>query len=111
MLRTIPATRLPYARAVRWTWGAMEVFRVLDPDLTLELPQDEATVKQLRAAGWLDPYLTEAGALLVASSATVIRTRSRIVLVDPWLAFDDPARLAPRLAALRAHGVDPQEVD
>jgi glyoxylase-like metal-dependent hydrolase (beta-lactamase superfamily II) len=89
----------------------MEVFRVLDPDVTLELPQDEATLKQLRAAGWLDPYLTEAGALLVASSATVIRTRSRVVVVDPWLAFDDPARLAPRLAALRAHGVDPQEVD
>jgi glyoxylase-like metal-dependent hydrolase (beta-lactamase superfamily II) len=40
-----------------------------------------------------------------------VRTPSAVVVVDPWLAFDDPARLAPRLAALRAAGVDPEEVD
>jgi glyoxylase-like metal-dependent hydrolase (beta-lactamase superfamily II) len=97
---------------VRWTWGAIEVFRVLDPDVTLELPPDDATKASLaRAGAWLDPYRTADGGLLVGSSATVIRTRSSVVIVDPWLAFDDPARLAPRLAALRAHGVDPAEVD
>jgi glyoxylase-like metal-dependent hydrolase (beta-lactamase superfamily II) len=97
---------------VRWTWGAIEVFRVPDPDVTLELPQDaEAQASLARAGAWLDPYRTVDGGLLVGSSATVIRTRSSVVLVDPWLAFDDPARLAPRLAALRAHGVDPADVD
>lgn len=82
-----------------------------DPEVSLELPQEAPDQARLRAAGWLDPYLTAEGGLLVGSSATVIRTRSRVVIVDPWLAFDDPARLAPRLAALRAHGVDPDEVD
>jgi glyoxylase-like metal-dependent hydrolase (beta-lactamase superfamily II) len=96
---------------VRWTWGAIEVFRVPDPEFSLELPQDEATLASLRSTRWLDDYLTADGALVVGSSATVVRTRSSIVLIDPWLAFDDPARLAPRLAALRAHGVDPQDVD
>jgi glyoxylase-like metal-dependent hydrolase (beta-lactamase superfamily II) len=90
----------------------VEVTRVADPDFELVLPQDEATAQRLTGLGWLAPsYLTAQGALQVGSSAIVVRTPSAVVLVDPWLAFDDPARLAPRLAALRAAGVDPVEVD
>lgn len=95
----------------RWTCGAVEVVRLPDPGVTLAIPQDEATEARLRATGWLDPYLGDDGSLLVGSSATLVRTKSATILVDPWLAFDDPARLAPRLAALRAAGVAPPDVD
>lgn len=95
----------------RWTCGVIEVVRVPDPEVTLAIPQDGPTEQRLRATGWLDPYLAADGSLLVGSSATLVRTRSSTVLVDPWLAFDDPARLAPRLAALRAVGVKPDDVD
>jgi glyoxylase-like metal-dependent hydrolase (beta-lactamase superfamily II) len=96
----------------RWSWGAVEVTRVGDPDFELVLPQDEATSEVLTRVGWLTPsYLTDGGALRVGSSAIVVRTPSAVVLVDPWLTFDDPARLAPRLSALRGAGVDPGEVD
>jgi glyoxylase-like metal-dependent hydrolase (beta-lactamase superfamily II) len=96
----------------RWKWGAIEITRVEDPDFDLVLPQDDATADALRHWGWLRPdYVTPDHALRIGSSATVVRTPSAVVLVDPWLAFDDPARLAPRHAALRASGVDPDEVD
>ena len=95
-----------------WKWGAIEITRVEDPDFDLVLPQDDATADALRHWGWLRPdYVTPDHALRIGSSATVVRTPSAVVVVDPWLAFDDPARHAPRLAALRASGVDPDEVD
>ena len=96
----------------RWSWGAVEVTRVADPDFDLVLEQDAATKASLERADWLWPcYVTDDLSLRVGSSAILVRTPSAIVLIDPWLAFDDPARLAPRLSALRAAGVDPLEVD
>lgn len=90
----------------------MEVLRVEDPGFELVLPQDPVTTDLLRSRPWLAPHwVTPELALRVGSSATVVRTPSATVLVDPFLAFDDPARLAPRLAALRAAGVQPDEVD
>jgi glyoxylase-like metal-dependent hydrolase (beta-lactamase superfamily II) len=96
----------------RWAWGAVEVIRVEDPGFELVLPQDPTTAGALAARPWLAPHwVTPELALRVGSSATVVRTPSALVLVDPFLAFDDPARLAPRLAALRAAGVEPDDVD
>jgi glyoxylase-like metal-dependent hydrolase (beta-lactamase superfamily II) len=95
-----------------WKLGAVEVTRVGDPDFQLILPQDDRTAAALRHWGWLRPdYTTPDHALRIGSSAIVVRTPSAVMLLDPWLAFDDPARLAPRLAALRAAGVDPADVD
>ena len=96
----------------RWAWGAVEVTRVEDPGFELVLPQDEDTTAALASRAWLAPhYVTPERALRVGSSAIAVRTPSAVVIVDPWLAFDDPARLAPRLAALRAAGIEPEEVD
>jgi glyoxylase-like metal-dependent hydrolase (beta-lactamase superfamily II) len=96
----------------RWTIGAIEVTRVADPDFELVLPQDDATAAILKATPWLCPdFVTDEQALRIGSSAIAIRTLSATIVVDPFLAFDDPARLAPRLAALRAARVDPDEVD
>jgi hypothetical protein len=96
----------------RWSFGAVEVTRVEDPDFELLLPQDEESGARLAQRGWLAPrWVTPEMSLRVGSSAIAIRTPSAVVLVDPWLAFDDPARLAPRLAALRAAGIDPTEVE
>ncbi len=95
-----------------WAFGAVEVTRVDDPGFELELPQDAATAAALSARPWLTPtYVSADRSLRVGSSAIVVRTPSAVVVVDPWLAFDDPARLAPRLAALRAAGVEPDAVD
>ena len=97
---------------MRWEWGAVEVTRVDDPGFELVLPQDAETTAALASRPWLLPhYVTPERALRVGSSAIVVRTPSAVIVVDPWLAFDDPARLAPRLAALRAAGIDPDEVD
>jgi glyoxylase-like metal-dependent hydrolase (beta-lactamase superfamily II) len=97
---------------IRWTVGAIEVTRVADPDFELVLPQDDATAAVLRATPWLAPdFVTPEQALRVGSSAIAVRTPSCLLVVDPFLAFDDPARLAPRLAALRSAGVDPDAVD
>lgn len=83
-----------------------------DPEFELILPQDDAAAATLKATPWLCPdFVTEAQALRVSSSALVVRTPSVTIVADPFLAFDDPARLAPRLAALRAAGVDPAAVD
>ena len=96
----------------RWGWGAVEVTRVPDPGFELTLPQDPTSAGALAARPWLSPHwVTPELALRVGSSAIVVRTPSAVLLVDPWLAFDDPASLAPRLAALRAAGIDPGEVD
>lgn len=95
----------------RWTIGAIEVLRVPDPGFELILAQDADTAATLKATPWLCPeFVTEEQALRVGSSALVVRTPSATIVVDPFLAFDDPARLAPRLAALRAAGVEPSEV-
>ncbi len=95
-----------------WAWGAVEITRVDDPGFELVLPQDADTTAAIAARPWLAPhYVTPDLALRVGSSATVVRTPSAVIVVDPWLAFDDPARLAPRLAALRAAGVAPEDVD
>lgn len=83
-----------------------------DPHFELVLPQDHDTAAILKATPWLCPeFVTETQALRVGSSAIAVRTPSATIVVDPFLAFDDPARLAPRLAALRAAGVEPDEVD
>ena len=100
------------AGTTRWTIGAIELTRVADPDFELVLPQDEATAALLKATPWLCPeFVTEDQELRIGSSAICVRTPSATIVVDPFLAFDDPARLAPRLAALRAAGADPDEVD
>jgi len=96
----------------RWTVGAVEIIRVPDPEFALVLPQDDRAAAILKATPWLSPdFVTDEQALRVGSSAIVVRTPSATIVVDPFLAFDDPARLAPRLAALRAAGVDPDAVD
>ncbi len=96
----------------RWTVGAIEVTRVPDPDFELILEQDEHTAAILKATPWLSPeFVTDQQALRVGSSAIAVRTPSATIVADPFLAFDDPARLAPRLAALRAAGIDPAKVD
>lgn len=94
-----------------WTIGAIEIHRVPDPDFELVLPQDAETVAVLKATPWLCPeFVTDEQSLRVSSSAIVVRTPSASIVVDPFLAFDDPARLAPRLASLRAAGIEPESV-
>src|SRR3546814_4802359 len=89
--------------AVTWGVGAVEITRVEDPGFDLTLSQDEETRKALAAAEWLSPWsVTEDLSLRIGSSATIVRTPSAVVLVDPFLAFDDVARLGPRLSALRS---------
>jgi glyoxylase-like metal-dependent hydrolase (beta-lactamase superfamily II) len=103
---------MPQHGTIRWTIGAMEVTRVGDPDFELVLDQDAATAAILEATPWLFPdFVTDEQALRIGSSAIVVRTPSATILVDPFLAFDDPARLAPRMAALRAAGIDQEDVD
>ncbi len=96
----------------QWTIGAVSITRVPDPGFDLVIPQDASTAKLLAGSGWLAPhFVTPTQALRVGSSAIVVRTPSATIAVDPFLAFDDPARLAPRLAAMRAAGTDPDDVD
>lgn len=97
---------------VRWTIGAIEIIRVADPEFELVLPQDPDTAAILKATPWLSPeFITDEQALIIGSSAIAVRTPSATIVVDPFLAFDDPARFAPRLAALRAAGIDRDDVD
>jgi glyoxylase-like metal-dependent hydrolase (beta-lactamase superfamily II) len=96
----------------RWQVGAVEVTRVADPGFELVLPNDPDTAAALAPRTWLGPHWVEPDqSLIIGSSAIVVRTPSASVVFDPFLAFDDPAKLAPRLAALRAAGVDPADVD
>jgi glyoxylase-like metal-dependent hydrolase (beta-lactamase superfamily II) len=95
----------------RWQVGAIEVTRVADPGFELVLPSEPASAAALAGRDWLTPHWVLAdGSLVVGSSAILVRTPSANVVVDPFLAFDDPAKLAPRLAALRAAGMDPADV-
>jgi glyoxylase-like metal-dependent hydrolase (beta-lactamase superfamily II) len=96
----------------RWQVGAVEVTRVADPGFELVLPSDPETAAALAPRTWLAPHwVLPDQSLIVGSSAILVRTPSANVVFDPWLAFDDPAKLAPRLAALRGAGVDPADVD
>lgn len=95
-----------------WSVGAIEVTRVEDPGFELTIPSDEATATALQRSPWLQPhFVTEDWALRIGSSATVIRTPGAVVVVDPFLAFDDPDRNGPRLQALREAGVGADDVD
>lgn len=101
---------MPSLDVNRWTVGAVEITRVGDPDFELLLPQDPDTTAALPS--WLAPqFVTDDRALRVGSSAIAIRTPSALIVVDPFLAFDDVAKTAPRLSALRRAGIDPDEVD
>lgn len=115
MARNLPAASSgpSYAADVpTWTVGAIEVTRVDDPDFELVLPSDEATVIALQRSPWLHPeFVTDDWALVIGSSATVVRTPDSVVLIDPFLAFDDPAKLGSRLRALRDAGVEAGDVD
>jgi glyoxylase-like metal-dependent hydrolase (beta-lactamase superfamily II) len=54
----------------------------------------------LSQAAWLSPhFLTAAGALRVGTSALAIDTPGARVVVDPWLASDDPDRSTPEARA------------
>lgn len=95
-----------------WTIGDIEITRVDDPGFDLVLPQDAESAATLLEAGWLHPhFIADDGALVIGSSATVIRTPTTVLLVDPFLAFDDPAQLGPRLMALREAEVEADDVD
>ena len=102
-----------YASCVpTWTIGDIELTRVDDPDFDLVLPQDEVSAANLLKAGWLHPhFVREDGALVIGSSATVIRSPDTVLLVDPFLAFDDPSKLGLRLNALRDVGIEADDVD
>jgi hypothetical protein len=96
----------------QWHIGDWTVTRVPDPGFELVLPVDEATAAALKQSPWLHPnWVTDAWELRVGSSAILLTGHDRCVLVDPWLAFDDPAKTEPRLASLEAAGVKPDEVD
>jgi glyoxylase-like metal-dependent hydrolase (beta-lactamase superfamily II) len=95
-----------------WAMGDATITRVEDPGFELVLPQDDATVATLRSSEWLAPHFVDDDwSLVVGSTATVIRSGERTIVVDPFLAFDDPARLDARLDALRDAGCDPADVD
>jgi glyoxylase-like metal-dependent hydrolase (beta-lactamase superfamily II) len=92
--------------------GTIEVTRVDDPGFELLLPSDDATRATLQRAQWLHPhFVTDDWGLRIGSSATVIRAGRQVVLVDPFLAFDEPERLGARLGALREAGVEAEDVD
>jgi len=95
-----------------WTVGDIEITRVDDPGFELILPSDEASVAALQRSPWLAPhFVTDDWSLDIGSSCTVVRTPAALLLVDPFLAFDDAERLGPRLQALRDAGVEAEDVD
>jgi glyoxylase-like metal-dependent hydrolase (beta-lactamase superfamily II) len=95
-----------------WTVGDVDITRVEDPGFELVVPSDERTVATLQRSPWLRPqFVTDGWDLRIGSSATVIRSPGAVVLVDPFLAFDDPDRHGPRLQALREAGVEADDVD
>ena len=96
----------------RWTIGTFEVTRVDDPGFELVLPSDQRTVSTLQRSPWLAPhFVTHDWSLAIGSSCTIVRSAERTILVDPFLAFDDPERLGPRLQSLRDAGVEADDVD
>lgn len=95
-----------------WDLGGVTVTRVADPGFELILPSDEATTALLRRSPWLAPhFVTDQWSLRIGSSATVVRTGDATVLLDPFLAFDDPDRSAARVAALAGAGIGLDDVD
>lgn len=96
----------------RWQVDGWTITRVPDPGFELVLPQDEATRAALRRSPWLHPrFVTDDWALRVGSSAIVLANDVSTVIVDPWLAFDDPERFPTRLGALVAAGWGADEID
>jgi glyoxylase-like metal-dependent hydrolase (beta-lactamase superfamily II) len=105
----------------RWSIGDSVITRVPDEDFELILPQDEATTSVLLSqASWLAPqFVTGSGELRIGTSALAIDTPGARVVVDPWLAFDDPdrktrearARVDRLLASLTDAGFPPETVD
>jgi hypothetical protein len=105
----------------QWRVGETAITRVGDEDFELVVPQDEATAATLRTgAPWLSPlFVTDGFDLRVGSSALAIDTPGARVVVDPWLAFDDPDRTTPEAVAridrllgrLTDAGFAPESVD
>jgi glyoxylase-like metal-dependent hydrolase (beta-lactamase superfamily II) len=95
-----------------WQVGGWTITRVEDPGFELVLPQDDATRVTLQRSQWLHPrFVTDDWSLRIGSSATVVTDGETTVIVDPWLAFDDPSRLEPRLGALAAAGWAADDID
>ena len=96
----------------RWQVGGWTITRVADPGFELVLAQDDATRTTLQRSPWLYPrFVTDEWALRVGSSAIVVAKDAYSVIVDPWLAFDDPARFSQRLEALAAAGWSADDID
>jgi glyoxylase-like metal-dependent hydrolase (beta-lactamase superfamily II) len=105
----------------RWSVGHSTITRVPDKNFELVVPQDDATTSVLLSqASWLAPqFLTADGRLRIATAALAIDTPGARIVVDPWLASDDPDRQAPDararidglLAALTDAGFAPASVD
>jgi glyoxylase-like metal-dependent hydrolase (beta-lactamase superfamily II) len=96
----------------RWQAGGWTITRVADPGFELVLPQDDGTRAALQRSPWLHPrFVTDDWALRVGSSAIVLDDGALTALVDPWLAFDDPARFTSRLDALATAGWSADDVD
>jgi hypothetical protein len=101
--------------------GDAELAQVHDAGFELVLPSTGRTLELVDAnRQWLAPhFVTADGSLRVGSSAVAIRSEGTTIVVDPWLAFDDPdrstpearARLERNLAALSAAGFAPEDVD
>lgn len=97
----------------RWTVGAIGVERVVD--FELGVPSDEPVPRWIANDGFADA----SGAVLIASTATIVTSGDWTVVVDPWLAFDgdrsDIAAQAERatslLGALAEAGSPPEDVD
>lgn len=91
--------------------GDVEVLQLEEPGWELVLPQDDATVAALQRSPWLQPhFVTDDWSLRIGSTAVVLRRGDDVVLVDPFLAFDDPEALGRRLQALRDAGVEADDV-
>jgi glyoxylase-like metal-dependent hydrolase (beta-lactamase superfamily II) len=96
----------------QWQVGDWTITRVADPGFELTLPQDAATVATLQRSAWLHPqFVTDDWALRVGSSALLLQGAGVRILVDPWLAFDDPDRFDARLEALANAGAQPNDID
>jgi glyoxylase-like metal-dependent hydrolase (beta-lactamase superfamily II) len=81
----------------RWAVGATTITVVDEPGFEFLVAQGPEITAAVQAQAWLAPYVAADGQLRVTTSAVVIDTGEHRVLVDPWLAFDDPERSAPAL--------------